>query len=77
MDKLHPDHPLEKAAKRLAERINGGKWEDPNFYNDEQRALWRAHAGVLGLDTLEHLRSSVVSAGSVEIALHQLMRQRP
>ncbi len=34
-------------AKALAERINGGNWEDPKFYTDEQRDLWRGHAAFL------------------------------
>lgn len=31
-------------AKFIAELINGGKWEDPQYYTDEQRALWVGHA---------------------------------
>ena len=34
-------------AKFIAERINGGTWEDPQYYADEQRALWEEHAKVI------------------------------
>lgn len=38
------DQIVRKFAKRLAERINGGAWKDPQFYTREQRGLWRKHA---------------------------------
>lgn len=46
----------EKFAKILAERINGGEFENNNFYTLEQRLLWLSHAQFLrkALDELEH-----------------------
>lgn len=38
------ENELEALAQIIAERINGGKWLDPQFYTEEQRALWRGHA---------------------------------
>jgi hypothetical protein len=37
----------EELARWLAERINGGKFDDPQFYTEEQRELWRGHARAL------------------------------
>ena len=31
-------------ARFIAELINGGDWDDPNFYTEEQKELWRKHA---------------------------------
>jgi hypothetical protein len=39
-------------AKFIAERINGGTWEDPQYYTDEQRALWVEHAKVIAAQVL-------------------------
>ena len=38
---------MESLAKKLAEYINGGTWEDPRYYTEEQKDLWREHAGVV------------------------------
>ena len=41
----------EEYGKKLAERVRGGQWEDPNAYNEEQRDIWRGHARFLwGID---------------------------
>jgi hypothetical protein len=34
-------------ARFIAELINGGDWDDPNFYTEEQKELWRKHAEVI------------------------------
>lgn len=31
-------------ARFIAELINGGDWDDPNYYTEEQKELWRKHA---------------------------------
>lgn len=38
-------------AAFLAERINGGKFYEPQWYTEEQRDLWRCHSDALA----EHL----------------------
>lgn len=38
---------MTEIAKFIAERINGGTWEDPQYYTDEQRTLWEEHAKVI------------------------------
>lgn len=35
---------MEAIAQQIAELINGGRWDDKQFYTDEQKALWRNHA---------------------------------
>lgn len=31
-------------ARFIAELINGGDWDDPNLYTEEQKELWRKRA---------------------------------
>lgn len=31
-------------AKFIAELINGGDWNDPQWYTEEQKRLWYGHA---------------------------------
>lgn len=34
----------EKLAKFLAELINGGDWDDPNFFAEQHKRVWREKA---------------------------------
>lgn len=48
-------------ARFIAELINGGDWDDPNFYTEEQKELWRKHAEKIE----EHARYRMVAGYSV------------
>jgi len=38
---------LDRAAAFIDERINGGKFYEPQWYTEEQRELWRSHAAAI------------------------------
>ena len=45
MERIEQTPDDEAFAVWLAEYLNGGKFYDPQFYTEEQRELWRTHAG--------------------------------
>lgn len=45
---------MSNLAKLIAERINGGKWEDPQYYTPEQQQLWIFHAEGIARDVKGH-----------------------
>lgn len=52
-------------ARFIAELINGGDWDDPNYYTEEQKELWRKHAAVIE----EHARKRLLNLAQGSIRL--------
>jgi len=57
---------IERVALVLAEKMNGGMFSSPKFYNGEQREVWMAHARA-AIEAMADPDFEMVDAGSSAI----------